>query len=435
MPYREVNFDGLVGPTHNYAGLSFGNLASSRNRDAVSNPRMAALQGLEKMKTLMDLGVPQAVLPPLVRPDIQTLRRLGFTGTEQQVLDKAWRKAPDLFSACCSASSMWAANAATVAPSRDTESGKLILTPANLQFNFHRSIEARDTTQNLRSLFRSDDHFHVNDALPAYGGLSDEGAANHMRLCDESDGPGLHVFVYGTTHHLRPRDYQRFPARQTLAASQAVARLNQLAEEQVLYVQQNPHAIDAGVFHNDVAAVSHGHLLFCHERAFVDQSRVLQTLRSRVGDTLQIIQVAEDDVPLELAISSYLFNSQIVTTSEGKACMILPVECRENAQVQDFVQALLQDHHGIDACRYVDVRQSMRNGGGPACLRLRVLMNADEVNALEGRALLTEARYEMLRCHIEATYPDHLKLEDLRDWALCEQLTLSVNTCNGLLGL
>ena len=24
----EVNFDGLVGPTHNYAGLSYGNVAS-----------------------------------------------------------------------------------------------------------------------------------------------------------------------------------------------------------------------------------------------------------------------------------------------------------------------------------------------------------------------------------------------------------------------
>ncbi|MBA3527234.1 MAG: N-succinylarginine dihydrolase, partial [Sphingomonas sp.] len=45
MPLVEINFDGIVGPSHNYAGLSLGNLASTRNAFQVSHPRAAALQG------------------------------------------------------------------------------------------------------------------------------------------------------------------------------------------------------------------------------------------------------------------------------------------------------------------------------------------------------------------------------------------------------
>ena len=435
MPYHEVNFDGLVGPTHNYAGLAFGNLASRRNRSAVSNPRAAALQGLEKMRMLMELGVPQAVLPPQIRPDIATLYRLGFHGTEQQILEKAWKQAPDLFSACCSASSMWSANAATVAPSCDTENHKLIFTPANLLFNFHRSLEAVHTTAMLRAIFNNDDRCQVNDPLPAYAGFADEGAANHMRLSGGEGEPGLHVFVYGTEDHLQQREHQRFPARQTLAASQAVARLNRLPEDRTLFVQQNPHAIDAGVFHNDVAAVSHDQILFCHERAFVDQSRLLQTLRNRMGGMLQIVQVKEDEVPLETAVNTYLFNGQIVSLSNGSHCLVLPVECEENTQVDNYVKALLRDQNVIDHYRYVDVRQSMRNGGGPACLRLRVMMSDDELMALEGRALLTPERYQALKDHVSATYPDQLRLEDLQDWTLCRQLQEAVAGIRDLLAI
>ncbi|EAP0071555.1 succinylarginine dihydrolase, partial [Salmonella enterica subsp. enterica serovar Stanley] len=49
MTAHEVNFDGLVGLTHHYAGLSFGNEASTRHRFQMSNPRLAVKQGLLKM--------------------------------------------------------------------------------------------------------------------------------------------------------------------------------------------------------------------------------------------------------------------------------------------------------------------------------------------------------------------------------------------------
>lgn len=436
MPYVEVNFDGLVGPTHNYAGLSFGNLASTRNREAISNPRAAALQGLEKMKLLLDLGIPQGVIPPQPRPHFAALRRLGFTGSESQLLEKAWKKAPDIFSACCSASSMWTANAATVAPSCDTTIGKMLFTPANLLANFHRSIEAVSTQKILQAIFADSDVFQINAPLPGFAGLSDEGAANHMRLCAEDNSNGLHIFVYGAENHRPAHASQRFPARQTLAASRAVARLNQLREDRVIFVRQNPEAIDAGVFHNDVIAVSHRNLLLCHERAFVNQAQVLSSLRSLQSDAhLQIIQIRDSDLPLELAVSSYLFNSQIVTTPAGKNCLILPGECSENERVRDVVEKMKAEHTVLHEHRYVDVRQSMRNGGGPACLRLRVMMNQDEIRRLNGRALLTPQRYEQLKAHISATYPDRLQLEDLQDWKRCEVLLASVRGIYGILGL
>jgi succinylarginine dihydrolase len=431
-----VNFDGLVGPTHNYAGLAFGNLASTRNRDAVSNPRAAALQGLEKMKMLMDMGIAQCVIPPQVRPHFPTLRRLGFSGNEQDILEKAWKKTPDVFSACCSASSMWTANAATVAPSADTTTGKLTFTPANLLANFHRGIEADATTRLLRRIFADTEKFQINDPLPGFAGLSDEGAANHMRLGGLHQQKALHIFVYGAESHKPAPVSQRYPARQTLAASRAVARLNQLHEDSVIFVRQNPAAIDAGVFHNDVIAVSHPHFLLCHERAYVNQTQVISTLRSLLADTpLQIVQVKEQDIPLELAIGSYLFNSQIVTTQTQENWLILPVECEENPLIKSYVDALVSEHDQLHGCRFVDVRQSMRNGGGPACLRLRVPMTADQFASLNERALLTPQRYLALREHISATYPDRLQLDDLQDWPFCATLIDSLLKIYDILGL
>src|SRR4051812_47984080 len=129
---REYNFDGLIGPTHNYAGLSPGNLASQHHGGQPSQPREAALQGLEKMRFVSELGVGQAVLPPQPRPSLRTLRSLGFTGSDEEVITRAARDAEHLLRLTSSASAMWTANAATVAPSADTADGRVHLTPANL---------------------------------------------------------------------------------------------------------------------------------------------------------------------------------------------------------------------------------------------------------------------------------------------------------------
>src|SRR5690242_2694348 len=117
MSLREFNFDGLVGPTHNYGGLSPGNVASTLHGGEISNPREAALQGLEKMRFVSSLGVGQAVLPPQPRPSLKALRALGFVGSDEEVVTRAARESDHLLRLCSSAASMWTANAATVAPS------------------------------------------------------------------------------------------------------------------------------------------------------------------------------------------------------------------------------------------------------------------------------------------------------------------------------
>jgi len=141
MSAREVNFDGLIGSTHNYGGLSDGNLASSRHAGKTAYPKKAALQGLDKMRHLHDRGLWQGVLPPHQRPFLPAIRSLGYAGNDKQVFEKVWKDDPQLARNMMSASSMWAANAATVSPSSDTQDRIMHLTPANLSTMLHRSIE------------------------------------------------------------------------------------------------------------------------------------------------------------------------------------------------------------------------------------------------------------------------------------------------------
>ena len=222
---REANLDGLVGPTHNYAGLSEGNLASERHAEGVSRPRAAALQGLRKARLLMELGLPQGLLPPLQRPDLAGLRALGFSGSDSAVVEAAWRSSPALLARYMSASSMWTANAATVIPSSDSLDGRLHLVVANLVAKPHRAIEADQTFEALSRLFADRERFAVHRALPHHATLGDEGAANHTRLAGEHGAPGLHLFVYGTDEHGGPTP-RRFAARQTRLASESVARMS-----------------------------------------------------------------------------------------------------------------------------------------------------------------------------------------------------------------
>ena len=221
---RELNIDGLVGPTHHFGGLSAGNLASQHHRHKVSHPKQAALQGLAKMKLLADLGIPQAVLPPHDRPDVASLRRLGFSGSDAEVIEKAGRDEPGLLSAFSSGSSMWSANAATVSPSADTDDGRVHFTPANLASNLHRCIESVTTATVLRAIFADESVFAHHGPLPQAAELGDEGAANHMRLSPAHGKSGLEIFVYGQSGNELATS--QHPARQSLLASAAVARLH-----------------------------------------------------------------------------------------------------------------------------------------------------------------------------------------------------------------
>ena len=430
MTSYEVNFDGLVGPTHNYGGLAQGNLASGNNAGQSSQPKMAALQGLAKMKALADMGLKQAVLPPHDRPHLAFLRSLGFSAaSDQDLLAKVAKQAPELLQATYSASNMWVANAATVSPFTDCADGKTHFTVANLSSMLHRSIEAPTTGRILKSIFAGDDYRH-HHALPAGQYFSDEGAANHTRFCHSYGDEGIELFVYGANlaDSRSPRP-QKYPARQTLAACQAVGRYHGLNERKVVFAQQNPAAIDAGVFHNDVIAVGNRDLLFFHQQAFLNTDQVKQQLDSAFsalclpdGPGIQYIEVPEAQVPLNDAVSSYLFNSQLVQLPSSKGTtIIVPSECQHLACVNDYLSFLENDHPAIDAVHYFDVKQSMRNGGGPACLRLRVVMSEAQIQACEARVFLDDALYEDLCAWVGRYYRDQLAPADLTDPALMEE--------------
>ena len=419
----EANFDGLVGPTHNYGGLSYGNVASSNNSARPSNPKQAAQQGLLKMKSLHDLGMLQGVLAPQSRPDLNTLRRLGFTGSDSQVVQKVAKKDPALLASCYSASSMWTANAATISPSSDCPDGRLHFTPANLVNRFHRSIEHDTTGLILRATFANEDHFSHHQALPSSDHFGDEGAANHTRFCQSYGKTGVEFFVYGqhAFNGQAPKP-TKYPARQSLEASQAVARLHGLKDEQVVFAQQTPDVIDAGVFHNDVIAVGNGNVSFYHQLAFLNTQKVnhnLQQAMTNMGNgKMQFIEVPDDQVSVQDAVTSYLFNSQLLSLphlNDGKMGIVVPQECLENIKVSAYLDQLIASDSAIEEILVFDLKQSMSNGGGPACLRLRVVLNEAEQAAVNPACIMSDSLFSGLMAWTEKHYRDTLSESDLAD--------------------
>ncbi len=430
--YREYNFDGLVGPTHNYGGLSIGNVASMSHEGAVSNPRQAALEGLAKMRFVHALGVGQGVLPPHERPSLVTLRRLGFAGSDEEVLIQAAAHSDDLVRQVSSAAPMWVANAATVAPSCDTADGLMHVTPANLSELFHRSIEAQTTERVMRVVFSDASKFAVHAPLPEH--FADEGAANHTRLA----GIGLaavHVFAWGRSGFGETPLTRRFPARQTREASEALARLHRLDPERVVYVRQHPKGIDAGAFHTDVLAVGSGGLLMLHELAFSNQATALARMRSLLGASLRVEVATEAEFPLVDAIASYAFNSQLVALGDGSMVLLAPEESRDNPRARLFLERVASLHPSLRRIDYLSLRQSMQNGGGPACLRLRFPLAEAEVAALGARILFSPALGDELEAWVVRHYRDRLAPADLRDPRLARESFTALDELTRILEL
>ncbi|MBU1606039.1 MAG: N-succinylarginine dihydrolase [Alphaproteobacteria bacterium] len=412
MSLVEINFDGIVGPSHNYAGLSLGNIASASHKGEPSYPRAAALQGVAKMRSNLELGLAQGFLLPLPRPNFALIRELALDAASE----------PALIAAAWSASSMWTANAATVSPAPDTADGRCHLTPANLVTMIHRGQEWRDTRRQLALAFADERHFAVHDAVPASFG--DEGAANHMRLCESHSATGVEVFVYG-------QQGGRFPARQHEQASRAVARKHGLDPARCVFVEQNPEAIAAGAFHNDVVAVANEHVLFTHARAFADQHGAYEAIRA-VFPALEVVEVPEEAVSLEEAIRTYLFNAQLLTLADGEMALVVPNECQESASVWAWCERMLAGSGPIRQVIPVDVRQSMANGGGPACLRLRVVADPATVDP---RFLLDEGRIERAESVIAEMWPEQIDPVDIGSEALAKTVIEAREALLGVLAL
>lgn len=421
----EVNFDGLVGPSHNYAGLSLGNLASASNAGATSAPREAALQGLAKMRRMMALGFRQGMLLPHLRPDVAWLRGLGFAGDDEAVCRAAWREEPALLRNAFSASAMWTANAATVSPAPDAADGRTHLSVANLSSMPHRSLEPAQTLRQLRAAFGAVERIAVHEPLPSVFG--DEGAANHMRLCERHSAAGLEVFVYGE------QAAGGFPARQHRLAAQALVRRHRLGEAHAILARQSDAAIAAGAFHNDVVAVANENVLFTHEQAFADKDALYSAIRARIAGA-EIIEVPASRVSLADAIRSYLFNSQLATLPEGGMVLLLPGEAREVPAVLAWLEELVAANGPIRRLEFMNLRESMRNGGGPACLRLRVVLGEDELAAMDQRFLLDAAKCDRIGNLIAEFWPERIAPGDLGEPALWRQCLTARAALLDLLG-
>lgn len=423
MKLVEVQVDRIVGPTHHFGGLGVGNVASLQNKGSISNPRAAALQGLEKMRLVAGLGVPQVILPPQERPLQRFLQALGFNGSLDEVLPRIAFESPEILSAAMSSSAMWTANAATVAASVDSPSDSAVMTIANLCSSLHRAIEPSQTQADLWTAFP--DQVQITDPLPGGAAMRDEGAANHMRLGSDQALPGVHVFVYGDQDPLP----KRFWPRQTLAACQAIARRHQLPPENTFFLKQHPDAIDAGAFHNDVVAASHHHLLLHHETAFFEAEESLRRIENRYKQLysrdLIRIEVSASSLAIDDAIATYLFNSQIISPAAGGLPVIIcPMQVSEDAQAQAVLQGWLDHSHFTDAL-FIELRQSMAGGGGPACLRLRVPLTDVQLQLIGKQNTWSPKLDESLRKVIRNCYPESLCFDDLSNAEIVAATTLA----------
>lgn len=430
---KEYNFDGLVGPTHNYAGLATGNLASMAHKGALANPRQAALQGLSKMRRVAALGAGQAVLPPQERPALGALRRLGFVGSDHEVLRQVASNNDHLLRLCSSASAMWTANAATVSPSVDSEDDRLHVTPANLSSMFHRALEVDTTTRVLRRIFTDPTHFCVHDALVAGSHFADEGAANHTRLFTSLGA--LQLFGWGRTSFGNAIAPSRYPARQTLEASSAIARGHRLKPGVPLLWQQSPQGIDAGAFHSDVLAVGNANLFLVHEHAFVAQPQLLHELKRRLGDELQLMVASERELAVSDAVAAYPFNSQLISKPNAKMAIVAPTESEQCNAAHEFLTRVRDESQVVDEVIYLEVNASMNNGGGPACLRLRVAMTDAERSAVAPRIFWDEALQIALEAWVNQHYRDRLSLADLADPQLLDETRRALDELTQLLQL
>lgn len=431
----EWQFDGLVGPTHNYAGLAIGNLASTRNAGAVSNPRQAALQGIDKMRFILSLGVNQAILPPLLRPNVPAMKQLAFRGALSEIIAQVGTQAPELLSPLFSASAMWTANAATVTPSIDVvqDQPTLHFTPANLATHFHRALEAQERTRQLQKIFHNKSHFTVHNPLFMHPFLGDEGAANHMISSLEHGQPGHHYFVYGE-NQVNGVGRHEFPSRQQRLASQAIARRHGIAPEKCLFLEQSQEAIAAGVFHHDVIGMNTAARMILHEQAFTAASRSALKEHLRLQPWLNFRQISSSELSLTQAVSSYLFNSQYLLLADGRYVLIAPAESEEMPSARQLLQRL-QDEGLLDALHFLNLRESMRNGGGPACLRLRVQLNTAQSAAMHSGIVMDHQMLDQLTNYVLKYYRDRLHPDDFLDPDFHRELMIAHEALENLLSL
>lgn len=423
----EIHIESLTGPSY----LPF------QAEEIRSFPKKTVMQQLEKIKFLMDLGVKQAIMPPQIRPDIQILRKLGFEGTEAQILENVFRESPHLLKACSSPDAMWGANSATTTPSLDALDNRLHITPANLSPEFHRLIETQTTTDYLRKIFNNPLHFTIHDPLP----FSDEGSANHIRFCKQPGSPGFHLFIFGryalVPNALEPK---RFPAKQSCEAQEAITRLHHINPERVIRIQQSPRSIDAGLGEGDMAAIGHENVFLFHELAFVGSKTIIPLLKKGVSDVcrtpLIVIEIAGNDLTLHEAAKTLFFNSELITTEKGEMNFICPLECNESRAVKEVIHKIIEDKgNPVKDVHYLPYSEIMRNRGGLARQRVKVVLSKEQLGAIHQGVLVNDELMDSLTDWVERHYRESLVPADLRDPKLWKESHEALIELDHLLGL
>ena len=297
-------------------------------------------------------------------------------------------------------------------PSCDSNDGQTHITPANLVSQFHRSLELIYSKEILKSIFPSS-LIHP----PNLVSIPDEGAANVMRLSDSQFENGLYVYVYGKSIFDHKSPTHVYQARQSKEAFDFIKTCHHLKDDDVVCLQQNPEVIDQGAFHNDVIAMSHQNILIFHEKAFrfsddgIDE--IKEKFKKKTNEELIILQIHDSDILVGEAVSSYLFNSQILSNSNGDYTLIAPIECQKHLQAKMVIEKIIMKKTPITKVVYQDVSQSMNNGGGPACLRWRFTLNQTELNNINTSCLMTEELYNYLKDWIMHHYLDQYDFQAL----------------------
>ena len=332
---------------------------------------------------------------------------------------------------CYSSSSQWAASAAALSPSPDTEDGKVHITPANMVSQLHRQPEAGFNKILLRRIFPHPNYFVHHPPLPQAQAVADEGAANHYRFCTEYGRPGLEVFMYGDRYWRRGRT---FSIRQTYEASRMLALRHRLKKDRLLFVQQGRRALRAGAFHADLSVSADRNLLFYHELAFQDEKSFLNKLKAWFGKAPFFqIRVRERDVSLKEVLSSYMLNSQLLASGSGRWRILAPDQCRTHPRVYDYLQNLSSPTGPVEKIHFIPLDQGMKNGGGPACMRLRVVLTKQEAHHIAPGFLLNKTLYQKLKKWIHRHYREYLDPADLLDPCLQEESYRALDELTGIL--
>jgi succinylarginine dihydrolase len=428
--HQEINFDGIVGNTHHYGGLATGNIASLNNKKNISNPKKAALQGLEKMKKLSDLGLLQAVLPPHERPFFPELIRRGYTGNAFGILEKVSKNDIGLLSAMCSSASMWVANSATVTPAIDSNDKKVHLTISNMASQGHRAIESGFNFVLFKTLLADNEQFSIHAPLRGKE-YYDEGAANHMRLQISNEQSGFNIFVYGKNDNK-----SNFPLRQSKKASENIIKKHEINLKKSLLIEQNPRVVDTGVFHNDVIATSHENLLLYHEKSWADSKLLFDFIsNNQIAESVELLEVSDSELSVEDAVQCYLFNSQLLSISDNNILLLADKRCNKNKNCAAVIKKIIASKNRITKVMYVDLEQSMRNGGGPACLRLRMQLTKKQLASINGRVLLDDLLYKELVTWIKKYYRESLAINDLKDPLLYKENMTSLDALTKIMKL